>query len=313
MTGEVTTGTAVEEREETQMEHRLEFAYIGFEVADVGALSALFADVVGLVPGDGTQTAAVFRNDDRAARVFVEHGPRDDCSVLGFSAVDEAAFDEVSARLAAARFPLEEATAGEAGARGVERLRHGTTPWSVRFELALGLRASDAPFDSPLVAGGFQTAGVGVGHTALAVLDYADSERFLLDGLGMVQSDWIETELMEGVPLEVRFYHCNERHHSIALAKVPFDLGKALHHFQVETNERDDVGAAFDRAWDAGLDFANGIGVHDNEDAFSFYVTSPAGFLVEVGHGTKKVSPAWDGNRRYDRISRWGHQPIPRP
>jgi len=296
------------------MEHQLEFAYIGFEVVDVGALSSLFGDVVGLVPGGGTATAvAVFRNDDRAARVFVDEGARDDCTALGFAAVDDAAFDAVSARLAAAGFPIADGTDDEAAARGVERLRHGPTPWPVRFELVLGLEVSATPFDSPLVAGGFQTDGVGVGHTALAVLDYADSERFLIDGLGMVQSDWIETELMEGVPLEVRFYHCNERHHSIALAKVPFDLGKALHHFQVETNQRDDVGYAFDRAWDAGLTFANGIGVHDNEGAFSFYVTSPAGFLVEVGHGTKKVTSPWEGNRRYDRISRWGHQPIARP
>jgi len=296
------------------MDHQLEFAYIGVEAADVDALSALFVDVVGLVPGDEVATTArTFRNDDRAARVFVEQGPRDDCSVLGFAATDESAFDVVTAGLAAAGYPLEDATDAEAAARGARRLRQGPSPWPIRFELALDLQASATPFDSPLVAGGFQTAGVGAGHTALAVLDFADSERFLIDGLGMVQSDWIETELLEGVDLEVRFYHCNRRHHSIALAKVPFDLGKSLHHVQVETNERDDVGFAFDRAWDAGLTFANGIGVHDNEGAFSFYVTSPAGFLVEVGHGTKTVTSPWDGNRRYDRISRWGHQPILRP
>ena len=118
---------------------------------------------------------------------------------------------------------------------------------------------------------------------------------------------------MDGIELEVRFYHCNSRHHSIALAKLPFDLGKSLHHFQVETNERDDVGFAFDRAWAAGFGLANGLGLHDNEGAFSFYATSPAGFLIEVGYGTKKVYEPWDGNRKYDRISRWGHQPIPRP
>jgi 2,3-dihydroxybiphenyl 1,2-dioxygenase len=296
------------------MKHQLEFAYIGFEVADVDALGALFVDVVGLLASDEVGTGArTYRNDDRAARVFVEEGPRDDCSVLGFVATDESAFAEVTARLESAGFPLEDGTFEEAAARGVRQLRYGLSPWAIRFELVLDMQASKAPFRSPLVAGGFQTAGVGAGHTALAVLDYADSERFLLDGLGMVQSDWIETEIMDGVDLEVRFYHCNERHHSIALAKVPFDLGKVLHHVQFETNEGDDVGYAFDRAWDAGLTFANGIGVHDNEGAFSFYVTSPAGFLVEVGHGTKKVTPEWDGNRKYERISRWGHQPILRP
>lgn len=294
------------------MTHQIEFGYIEFQVTDPDALASVVTQVAGLVPGDtlddGTRT---FRNDAALRRVFVSEGARNDCSVLGFEAVDEEAFEDVSARLAAAGYPVVDADESNAQRRGAQRLRCGDTPWNVRFELALGL-ARGPEIETPLVRGGFQTDGVGVGHTALAVLDYAESEQFLLNGLGMVQSDWIETELMAGVDLEVRFYHCNSRHHSIALAKVPFDLGKTLHHFQVEVNERDDVGAAFDRAWDAGLEFANGIGVHDNEDAFSFYVTSPAGFLIEVGHGTKKVYDPWDGNRRYDAISRWGHQPIPR-
>jgi len=104
------------------MNHQLEFAYIGFEVADVEALRGLFTDVVGLVPGDGSAgVASTFRNDDRAARVFVEEGPRDDCSVLGFVATDERAFDEVTARLAAVGFPLDTATDAEAAGRGVGR------------------------------------------------------------------------------------------------------------------------------------------------------------------------------------------------
>ncbi len=292
------------------MDHELEIGYVGLEVADPAGLGALLTDVVGLVPAGAAFGAAAYRNDDRAARVFIEEGPADDCTLLGFIASDAATFDAVAARLDSAGFPLTEGTAGEAATRGVGRLAHGTTPWVPRFELALD-QAAAVPFESPLVPGGFQTDGVGFGHAVFAVLDFADTERFLLDGLGMVQSDWIEAELMEGVPLEVRFYHCNRRHHSVAVAKVPFDIGKALHHVQFETNRRDDVGRAFDRAWDAGLRFANGIGVHDNEGAFSFYVASAAGFLVEVGHGTRVITAPWTDNRRYDRISRWGHQPIP--
>jgi biphenyl-2,3-diol 1,2-dioxygenase len=296
------------------VDHQLEFAYLGLEVSDPAGLATLLTDVVGLVPGetagDGSST---FRNDGRTRRVFVEEGPRDDCSVLAFEALDDRALEETAARLEAAGFPLTEGDDGQAAGRGVTRLLYTESPWGLRFELVQGLATAASPFDSSLVKGGFQTDGVGAGHTAMAVTSFDDSERFLVDGLGMVQSDWIETELMAGIELEVRFYHCNERHHSIAIAKLPIDLGKSLHHFQVEVNDRDDVGFAFDRAWSAGLEFANGLGLHDNEGAFSFYVTSPAGFLVEVGYGTKKVYAPWDGNRRYDRISRWGHQPIPRP
>ena len=110
--------------------------------------------------------------------------------------------------------------------------------------------------------------------------------------------------------LEVRFYHCNERHHTLALARAPFDLPQTLHHVMFETNDRDDVGAAFDRAWASGLPIPNGLGRHDNDGMFSFYVGSPAGFQVEVGHGAKTVSADWDDNRAYDQISAWGHQPL---
>ena len=43
---------------------------------------------------------------------------------------------------------------------------------------------------------------------------------------------------------------------------------------------------------------------------FSFYVVSPAGFLVEVGYGARMITDDWRENRRYDRISVWGHQPL---
>ena len=77
-----------------------------------------------------------------------------------------------------------------------------------------------------------------------------------------------------------------------------------------ETRDRDDVGRAYDRAFAAGLPLPNGLGRHDNDQMFSFYVTSPAGFQVEVGHGARQISEPWTGDRRYDQISAWGHQPV---
>ncbi|HRA36041.1 MAG TPA: VOC family protein, partial [Acidimicrobiales bacterium] len=133
------------------------------------------------------------------------------------------------------------------------------------------------------------------------------------DGLGMRRSDWLEMEIAAGIELEVWFFHCNARHHSVALARAPFDLPQTLHHLMVETVDRDDVGAAFDRAWASGLPIPNGLGRHDNDGMFSFYVQSPAGFQVEVGHGARVVTDDWADDRRYDRISAWGHQPLTRP
>jgi hypothetical protein len=96
------------------------------------------------------------------------------------------------------------------------------------------------------------------------------------------------------------------------VARAPFALPQTLHHVMVEARDRDDVGRAFDRAWNAEVAIANGLGRHDNDGMFSFYAVSPAGFQVEFGHGARVVGDDWDDDRRYDRISRWGHQPVTR-
>ena len=79
-----------------------------------------------------------------------------------------------------------------------------------------------------------------------------------------------------------------------------------------ETNDRDDVGAAFDRLWASDLAIPNGLGRHDNDGMFSFYLQTPAGFQIEVGHGARVITDDWDDNRAYDAISAWGHQPLRR-
>ena len=295
------------------MRNQMELAYLGIEVPDPTALSPFLAEVIGLLPGEpaagGTLT---WRNDDRAHRLIVQPGPANDAVFVGFEAVDADAFDQAADRLRAAGHHLTEATDAERAARRVARMAHTVAPWGVRIELVHGLAGATTPYSSALVPGGFLTAGVGFGHAVFATTAFDDAHDFLTDGLGLAQSDWLETEIAAGVELQVRFYHCNQRHHSVALARAPFELPQKLHHLMLETNERDDVGAAFDRAWSADLAIPNGLGRHDNDGMFSFYVASPAGFQVEVGHGAKEVPEDWTGNRAYDRISAWGHQPLRR-
>jgi 2,3-dihydroxybiphenyl 1,2-dioxygenase len=251
-----------------------------------------------------------WRNDDKAQRLVVEPGPANDARYVGFAAVDDDAFEAPVRRLAAAGFAVEEGSDEERDMRRVQRLASTMAPWGVRIELTTGLADAVTPFSSPLMPAGFLTGAVGFGHVVFATAAFDESHRFLTEGLGMVQSDWLEMEIAEGISLEVRFYHCNPRHHTVALAKAPFELPQKLHHVMFETNSRDDVGAAFDRAWASGLGIPNGLGMHDNDRMFSFYVASPAGFQVEVGYGARTISDGWDDNRRYDRISAWGHQPL---
>ena len=294
------------------MHHDIEVAYLKVETAERAALDEFFATTVGLVPGEPTSGGeSTWRNDSAVHRILVGDGPSNDAIVLGLEAVDESAYRATAERLTRAGFELSDGTPGETGGRRVAELKHTIAPWGTRVELVHGLERFATPFEAPLVPGGFLTHGVGFGHVVFGTTNLDDSHRFVIDGLGMHQSDWIETELAPGVPLEVRFYHCNSRHHSLALARLPFDLPTALHHVMVETNQVDDTGRAFDRALASGRPIVNGLGRHDNDEMFSFYVVSPAGFQVEVGHGARKIDENWRENHRYSLISRWGHQPVP--
>jgi 2,3-dihydroxybiphenyl 1,2-dioxygenase len=293
------------------MRHDLELGYLGIQVPDPHALTPFFGDVIGLLPGEPAGSGTVtWRNDDKAHRIIVEPGALNDAAFIGFEAVDTSAFDRVVDRLRACGTEVIEGSEDDCTRRRVERLVRMTTPWGVPLEVVLGLEDAATPFASQLVRGGFLTAGVGFGHVVFATTALDETHDFLVDGLGMRQTDWLVTELAAGIELEVRFYHCNQRHHTLAVARAPFELPQRLHHVMVETKDRDDVGAAFDRAWDSGLAIPNGLGRHANDGMFSFYVTSPAGFQVEVGHGARVVHEGWDDNRRYDRISAWGHQPL---
>ena len=296
------------------MEHQIELGYLILELPDPDALIPSLGEVVGLVPGEVTPTgAATWRDDRRAQRLVVQAGPANDAVAIGVEAVDPAAFDAIRGRLAAIGAQVIDGTDDEAAARRVDRLARTTAPWGIDVELVLGLEDAATPFESSLMPGGFHTEGVGFGHVVFATQDLDAAGRFLIDGLGFGQSDWLETELAPGIDLEVRFYHCNERHHTIALALVPFEVPQLLHHVMFETNVRDDVGAAFDRVWATDLNIPNGLGRHDNDGMFSFYFQTPAGFQIEVGYGARVITEDWDDDRRYDAISSWGHQPLRHP
>lgn len=292
------------------MQHQLELGYLVLEVPDPESLSPVLGEVIGLTQATTSSDAIAWRNDERAHRLLITEGPANDAVTIGFEAVTEEGFDTIIANLKSIGCQVEQGTTQEAARRCVSKLVRTTAPWGTDVEVVFGLASAASPFESAEVPGGFLTEGVGFGHVVFAAQDADTATRFLVEGLGFAQSDWIETELAPGLELEVRFFHCNERHHTIALAIVPFEVPQLLHHIMFETKERDDVGAAFDRAWATDLAIPNGLGKHDNDGMFSFYLQTSAGFQIEVGYGARVIHDDWDENRQYSSISSWGHQPL---
>ena len=272
------------------------------------------ADVVGLVPGEPADDGALtWRDDDRAQRLVVQPGPANDAVAVGFEAVDAAAL-----RRSRRPAPRDRGRRRPRAPTTTSR-RDASTAWCARRRRGASTSSSCSgsptpatPYSSPLVPGGFLTDGVGFGHVVFATTAFDESVRFLTDGPRARAVRLARDRAGPGIDLEVRFFHCNARHHTVALARAPFELPQCLHHVMFEANSRDDVGAAFDRAWDAELPIPNGLGRHDNDGMFSFYLQTPAGFQIEFGHGARVVGDDWDDNRRYDRISAWGHQPLQR-
>jgi len=289
---------------------RLEMAYLGVEVSDPDATRQFNRDILGLAEGPAKQGYPfTWRLDDAPYRLLATEGPKNDATVLGIETFEEPVFDEITKALSTLGYAVEEGSAAACSDRQVDRLARVTAPWGLVIELVLGFQRLSSPPDLPEVPGGFLTAGVGFGHMVFEVdaSIFETSRQFLETGIGMERSDSLFLDLGD-ISLRGIFYHCNPRHHSLALGKAPMGPPSVhLNHFMIETCEVDGVGAAYERVLAAGTPIRAGLGRHDNDGMFSFYVESPAGFQVEVGWGAIVITDPWEGDREYDRGSRWGH------
>jgi 2,3-dihydroxybiphenyl 1,2-dioxygenase len=289
----------------------MQLGYMGVEVSDPAAFGDYLSGVLGFQPGvpAGGQ-ASTWRMDTKVHRLIVEQGPADDVSYAGFVVDDHAEFETAVARLRQAGHEPVPGSPAEVEARRVEELVHVVAPWGVRIEIACGLADASEPFDSPLQPGGFLTGDLGMGHTVFMVTggatDFEAANQFAIDAMGFILSDYLEIE-MGGLPVSGNFYHCNGRHHSLALIFVPVpELPKKLDHIMIETVSMDNVGHAYDRALHANIPISRDLGKHPNDKMFSFYSAGPGGLQFELGAGAVTVSDDWEV-LKYDRISAWGH------
>ena len=134
----------------------------------------------------------------------------------------------------------------------------------------------------------------------------AAARRFYRDVLGFRLSDIIRMRVSAQVSFDLEFFHCNRRHHSLALMPVP--MPRRLHHFMIQAPTLDAVGFAMERAQAAGAPITATLGRHTNDHMVSFYARTPAGFEVEFGYGALEVDDATWRVSRHDKPSRWGHK-----
>lgn len=272
----------------------MQLGFLHFEVRDPERWAAFLTGVLGLQDAGGGR----YRMDGHAWRFQITGGPADDLVAVGWELAD----DELSGLLV--RIADLEPREADAAERGAQRRYLLTDPAGTPIELVSGLERADTPFESEQVPGGFVADELGLGHLVVAAPDKAKSRAFY-ERLGFVLSDHIVTEVY-GFPVDLSFFHCNGRHHSLAFGGP---LEKRLHHFMVEARDVDQVGRAYDRAIRGGVRIMQTLGRHPNDRMLSFYARTPSRFEFEFGWGGRIVDDATWEPTTYDRISDWGHHP----
>jgi hypothetical protein len=106
-----------------------------------------------------------------------------------------------------------------------------------------------------------------------------------------------------GPPVSLYFMHVNSRHHSLAIAQGPHNR---MHHLMMEFYSLDDVGQSYDIAQQQDRVVAK-FGRHSNDFMTSFYMRTPAEFLIEHGWGGREVTPDWQPAELKSAGSFWGH------
>ena len=281
--------------------------YVGFKAADLDAWSRFGTDVLGLMPATAPDGTLRFRTDAQSWRVSVEPGAEDDLDFVGFEVSGRDAMLALGDKLQAAGVTLGNDDPDLARARGVTGLISCRDPQGLRVEIYYGpTERHESPFASTAGVSGFVTGEEGIGHVVLTTADIAASRAFYQDLLGFRLSDIIRMPIGPDMAIEMEFYHCNPRHHTLALVPVP--APKRLHHFMLQVNTLDEVGFALERAQAAGVPITATLGRHTNDHMISFYARTPSGFEVEYGFGARTVDETTWRVARHDAPSSWGHK-----
>jgi biphenyl-2,3-diol 1,2-dioxygenase len=286
----------------------LGLGYIGLNVRDLEAWSGYATNVLGVMLADSRDGARRFRIDSQAWRIAVERGEQDDLGYIGLEVADAAALAAVRQRLVDAQVAVQDAEAALVVERRVTGMFTCQDPDGLQVEIYYGpAQSTEIPFASPAGVSAFVGGEQGLGHVVLAAPNIDVTRRFFKDLLGFRLSDIIRMSIGPDVALELEFYHCNPRHHTLAL--VPAPGPKRLHHFMLQAATLDDVGFALDRAEAAQAPIVLTLGRHTNDHMVSFYAKTPSGFDVEFGFGAQEVGETWRVVR-HDKTSSWGHKRV---
>lgn len=276
-------------------------SYLGFTSPRASEWNELGPNVLGLQVAPAEADGVIrLRMDDAAYRISIAEGPIDNLDHIGWGVAGPEAFEAAIARLQDAGVAVRRESEGLAASRCVADVASFTDPFGWRQEISWGQAHRQATFHPGRPMSGFVTGEQGLGHIVLVVPDLARAEAFYMDILGFRLSDEIRY-----MGLKLHFYHCNGRHHSLAMLAMPNLTGVA--HLMLQVRTLDDVGTALDIVQRRGYPMPMSLGRHCNDHMVSFYFRTPSGFDIEYGWGAIDVEPSRP--KLYDSGDIWGHHP----
>lgn len=258
-------------------------------------------EVLGTPLWDEPRDGVYLRLDERAYRIAVHPAARDELEYVGWEVSGPAAVEEAADELGRAGFPPTRGSEDELRRRHVEGLVAFRDPWGIRHEIFYGQR-SLMGFRPTRDISGFVTAELGLGHVVLALPDLPAATRFLVEVLGFRVSDFID------LPFPLAFFHCNPRHHTIAVGQPGPVVG--LHHVMLELGDLNDVGTTYELCRRSGVPISMDLGRHSNDRMVSFYVRTPGGFEIEYGWGGLRIDDSVWQVVRLPKPSFWGHEMV---
>ena len=248
-----------------------------------------------------------FRLDGYAYRIVVRTAAEEKFHATGWEVRDAAAFAQLEATFESNGVAFERAPAAEAFERRVGALMRLEDPAQNRLELYHSPILASTRFVSPVGVSEFVTGALGLGHVVLPAPALEETADFYTRLLGFQLTDQMRLGAGEDGAggMRLQFYHCNPRHHSLALMEAPHPAG--LVHLMLEVGSIDEVGMALDRCLHVKAPISATLGRHTNDQMFSFYVKSPSGFDVEVGTGGIQLDVGNVSTSEITSVSDWGH------
>jgi biphenyl-2,3-diol 1,2-dioxygenase len=286
-----------------------QLGYLGLSVSDTAAWEQFAAQVLGLQPNGYDPDGSLFLRMDEYHHRFVLHPTgKDDLAYLGWEVATEGALNEIAERIRQSGIEVTPGTSDDADARRVAGLIKFVDPSGIPSEVFYGpLVMYNRPFQSPRPISAFKTGELGLGHFVMWVDDFDRTLHFYRDLLGMRVSDFVRFSPAPNTKVNVAFLHCNPRHHTIAFAKMP-GAPKRLHHFMLQVQSLDDVGATYDLCQAKEVPIVMKLGKHTNDHMVSFYLRTPSGFNVEYGWGAREIDDNTWQVQVHTAGSSWGHQ-----